>query len=351
MKSTQPRSPSQMWVGRTFVNPVFDYLLIGGGLSLLLVAWIVYLGADQKFLRRFTDPGNLAWFFLLSNAAHFAASTVRLYTKPGTYRSMPFLTYSFPVVCLLVLTVCIAIPGDIGRHLFALYLTWSPYHYAAQAYGLSVMYCYRSGCILNNFDKRLVYWTCLIPFFYNCLSTESAGLRWLLRFVSIEVNNNYAMVAQAVILLRILVVIAPVALFFWVMRSKSGTMPLISILLVVTNSVWWFVFPIHQAFIWATIFHGLQYLAIVIIFHLRDQMAREDNRFPAAFHAIAFYAMCVPLGYAMFQCLPWFYLWSGFGMVESVLLVTAVINIHHFVVDAYIWRLKSSDPNRRIVDA
>jgi hypothetical protein len=28
--------------------------------------------------------------------------------------------------------------------------------------------------------------------------------------------------------------------------------------------------------------------------------------------------------------------------------VTAVINIHHFVVDAYIWRLRR-DPNYRIV--
>ena len=349
--TAETRSPNQVWVGRMFVNPAFDYLVIGGGLSLLVVGWIMYLGSDTTFLQRFTHPGNLAWLFLLSNAAHFAASTVRLYTKPGAYKSLPFLTYSFPAVCLVVLTLCIAVPGNIGRHLFALYLTWSPYHYAAQTYGLSVMYSYRSGCRLESFDKRLLYWICLIPFVYNCLTTESAGLRWLLRMIAIEVDNGSPLLANALIGFRIAALVAPLMLVFKIANSKSGPMPLISLLLIVTNNIWWFIFPAYQAFIWATIFHGVQYLAIVIIFHLRDQMSRENNRFPAAFHAIVFYAMCVPLGYALFQCLPWFYRMFGFGTVESVLLVTAIINIHHFIVDAYIWRLRSSDSNSKIVSS
>ena len=41
----------------------------------------------------------------------------------------------------------------------------------------------------------------------------------------------------------------------------------------------------------------------------------------------------------------------GFGIVQSGLLVTATINIHHFVVDAFIWRLRR-DPNyQTVVDA
>jgi hypothetical protein len=37
--------------------------------------------------------------------------------------------------------------------------------------------------------------------------------------------------------------------------------------------------------------------------------------------------------------------------VQSGLLVTAIINIHHFVVDAFIWKLKR-DPNyETVVDA
>lgn len=54
------------------------------------------------------------------------------------------------------------------------------------------------------------------------------------------------------------------------------------------------------------------------------------------------------LAFLLFQTLPFAYVAMGFGLAESLLLVTAVINIHHFVVDAYIWRLRR-DPNYRIV--
>ncbi len=33
------------------------------------------------------------------------------------------------------------------------------------------------------------------------------------------------------------------------------------------------------------------------------------------------------------------------------MLTVAMINIHHFIVDAVIWRLKKSDGNRDIVDS
>ena len=39
---------------------------------------------------------------------------------------------------------------------------------------------------------------------------------------------------------------------------------------------------------------------------------------------------------------------AGFGLGESMLLVVAVINIHHFIVDRYIWQLRK-DPNYKIV--
>ena len=46
------------------------------------------------------------------------------------------------------------------------------------------------------------------------------------------------------------------------------------------------------------------------------------------------------LGYGLFYCWPHAYVLAGFGLAESMLLVVAIINIHHFVVDAYIWRLR-----------
>jgi hypothetical protein len=33
-----------------------------------------------------------------------------------------------------------------------------------------------------------------------------------------------------------------------------------------------------------------------------------------------------------------------------MILVVATINLHHFIVDAYIWRFRASDSNRGVIE-
>ena len=145
--------------------------------------------------------------------------------------------------------------------------------------------------------------------------------------------------------------LAPLALFVAVWRSSSGPMPLIALLAVVSNGVWFLVLAPLDAFVYATVFHSAQYLAIAIIFHVREQTSRAGNRRGALYHGIWFYGMSLLLGYGVVSCLPLAYVYAGFGRVEAVMLVIAALNLHHFIVDAYVWRLGRSDGNRRIVDS
>ena len=335
-------------VGRTFGPAWLDYLLIGGGLSLLFTG-AVALTRDPA--HPVIGQAALPWFLLLVNAAHFAASTVRLYAKPGSVSALPFLTLGFPLVALALLTISIAEAPRIGRQFQSLYLTWSPYHYAAQAYGLAVMYSYRSGCRLAAGDKKLLWWTSMFPFLYNFVTAPEVGLSWLV---------PHGVLAQAAVAdlrtgvgraLWALALAAPVLLYVKVSRAESGPMPLIGILSVVANGVWFLVLGPLDAFVWATVFHGVQYLAIATIFHVEDRMSVPGNRQGRLFHALGFYGASVVLAYALFNLLPLGFVAAGFGKVESMLMVVAAINVHHFVVDAYIWRLKPSDRNRTIVDA
>ena len=150
--------------------------------------------------------------------------------------------------------------------------------------------------------------------------------------------------------LGVLALVLPLVLFGVVGLTNRRRMPLISLLVIMTNGVWFAVFPLIDGFIWTTVFHGIQYLAIVMIFHVRDRMASPENNHGVVFHAIWFYGMCLCLGYALFNCLPYGYQMLGFGAAESVLLVIAAINIHHFIVDGYIWKLGRGDANRRVVE-
>ena len=340
------RSLAAVLCGRSFVHPIFDYLFIGGGLSLIVTA-IVLADPARGLL---VDAAALPYFILLSNSAHFASSTVRLYTKPGTFQALPFLTIAFPLVMLFLLVVFLCFARFLAQHLLALYLTWSPFHYAAQGYGLALVYAYRSGCQVLPGDKRLLFWTSLLPFFYAFLGDHGSGLHWLL---PASVFQEPLVHAPHSFLMRVLPfasMAAVVLLYLKIARSESGPLPIISVLMLIANAAWWCFLP-YDAFVWATIFHGIQYLGIVTIFHVKDQLGRPDNRRGWLFHVASFYGGSLLLGYGLFSCLPWGFVMMGFGMVESIAVCVAAINIHHFIVDAYIWRLKKGDRNRVIVES
>jgi len=344
--STDSRTVGVALRGRTFGPLAVDYLLIGGGLSLLFTALIVSRGGGAAVL----GYASLPYFLLLSNATHFAASTVRLYSKPGTFQSLPFLTLIFPLVSLLVLTLMIWDPERLGIHFQSLYLTWSPYHYAAQAYGLAVMYSYRSGCMLSAGNKKLLWWVSMFPFLFNFVTAPDVGLSWL---VPENVLAGPAVAAGRVWLGRALwalAVLTPPLLYVTVWRSKSGVMPLISIMAVIANGVWFLVLGPLDAFVWATVFHGIQYLAIVIVFHVKERMSQPGNRHGRTYHALWFYGVSLVLAVGLFNLLPMAYVFAGVGKVQAMLMVVAAINIHHFIVDAYIWRLKRGDGNREIIE-
>src|SRR5215468_7426128 len=101
-----PAPPRTIALGTTFVGPAFDYLLIGGVLS-----WVA---GSILFFGGFNFPDDdpfLWWAILVSNWAHFAASTVRLYTKPDAVKTWPILTLAFPALAVLAVTGAL-IMGD-----------------------------------------------------------------------------------------------------------------------------------------------------------------------------------------------------------------------------------------------
>jgi len=336
-------------IGRSFIHPVFDYFLIGGALSLVVV-WAITLNPQWA---PFTSAQDFQYFILFSNSAHFASSTVRLYTKPGAHghQSFPFLKFVLPFIALALITISVFNEATFGKHFRALYFTWSPYHYAAQAYGLTVMYCYRSGCLLGTTNKRLLWWVAMLPFFYNFATFRGGGLHWL-DFGGWLRNPDAVAVLEHFNSVMPWIAFAAVPLLFWrIWQSERRPMPLIGALMLITNGVWWFIFPPIKAFVWATIFHGVQYLAIIVIFHVKDQMNRPENRHGMLFHALSFYGASLFLGYLLFDWFPRAYMLAGVAATTAVFMTVAAINLHHFIVDSFIWRLKKSDNNRGIVDA
>ncbi len=117
-------------------------------------------------------------------------------------------------------------------------------------------------------------------------------------------------------------------------------MPLISWLLLAMNGLWWVTLSYGDAWFWATIFHSLQYIVIVVIVHSNDMMKKPGNTRSGIFHVTSFYFMSMLLGMFLFLVWPWMYVFAGFELEAAILMTVATINLHHFIVDGYIWRSK-----------
>ena len=337
MIAAEPQ-PGLLAQPRFFVHPAFDYLIIAGGLSLAFAVGMATLSLDV------TLRGALTTLFIVANGAHFAASTMRLYTRPGVIQAQPLLSLALPLVALLIVTAAITLPEPLGLLFVATYLVWSPYHYSAQAYGLAVMYGYRAGTPLGHDEKRAIRAACLLPFVWTLLQPQG-GLASVLRAWQVSapapVDDIRGVISHA---LASITLFAPFGLALWLRLRRAVALPLISLITIGSNAIWWTFFNILDAFMWVTVFHGLQYLGIVTIFHVKDRMRRVENAHGRAWHVATFYGACVVLGYVLFEMWPSVYAWAGYDLTRSALMVTAAINLHHFIVDAYIWRLRR-DPN------
>lgn len=324
-------------IGNTFINPPLDYILIGGAWSLVVCAYLIFrpvsaLGFDL----------DMMWpVMLLANSSHFAASTVRLYSKPEFYREFSFLTFVFPALCFLVLGICIAFPSTLGKYLQLTYLLWSPFHYAKQIYGLSLMYTFRSGVKPDNKEKQLIYWVCMVPFVFAILAQAPSFLVLATSpdlLEALPVLNGVSPAATS--LLLPLIFIAPTFLFVGMWRAKGRPLPLIVPLMMITNGIWWSIMPFLEAFVISTIAHSIQYLAIMLVYHVREQTANGQSEHGWFYHAAKFYGACILLGYALFNLWPYIFVFMGASYAQSAILCIAMINLHHFIVDGYVWRLR-----------
>jgi hypothetical protein len=136
-----------------------------------------------------------------------------------------------------------------GPYLQALYLTWSPFHYAAQAYGIAVMYSYRSGCELTLGNKKLLWWIAVIPFVRVLLqSTDKHFLWWFMPDSTAIADAPWSQSFEfAATVLGGLALLLPWVVYMWVWKTHGKPMPLISLLAVVANGIWFIVFSHYDA--------------------------------------------------------------------------------------------------------
>jgi tetratricopeptide (TPR) repeat protein len=334
-----PLSAQNPWIYRPWID-----LVIGCGAwsaPLLLLAFY----ATTTYSRAWT----VGFYFLalLCNYPHFMATVYRAYhtrTEFAKYR-----IFTVHIALLLALAGVIAhLWYPLLPWIFTLYICWSPWHYTGQNFGLLMMFARRSGLAPSSGERNAIQLSFLASFLLLMLSfhTGASGDALIL---SLGLPAKFTLPARAAL-----------ALFFiaacgWALISMARRSTLRAIVAPLTLAVTqflWFLLPAMIEFFSGhevpqtryssgllAVLHSAQYLWITSYYQAREARERGDTSWKFSRYLLTLVAG----GIALFIPGPWIasrIFHADFA--ASFLTFTALVNIHHFLLDGALWKLRDS---------
>jgi tetratricopeptide (TPR) repeat protein len=338
---------SSPWV----YTPWLD-LLVGCG------AWSAPLLALALLM---TPAHSHAWamaFYLLAvvfNYPHFMATIYRAYHTRADFEKYKFVTLHVTLLLLLTGVVMHASPRFFPW-LFTLYICWSPWHYSGQNYGLLMMFARRSGAEITPRERRWLRGAFVASYLMLLASFETGGSTDPL-ILSLGLPPKFTLP------LRLAFGVAFMVFTFLGFRRLIRTMgaqALVAPLTLAFTQFLWFVLPTllelnsvsqvpqtrYSSGILAVL-HSAQYIWITSYYQRREALAAGQK----SWHIAMYFATLVAGGIALFIPGPWLvsYLFH-YDFTTSFLIFVSLVNIHHFILDAKLWKLRDKRVAALLVD-
>lgn len=339
-------------------------LLLGCGVAYALVLAVVMVLDDAA--RTYLPMTALTFALLFTSTPHYGATLLRVYDQRSSRRRYAVFAVGLTAV-LLVAFVVSCYWHDLGSAFVTLYLNWSPWHYAGQNFGIALMFLHRRGVPVSPRAKRWLYTSFLLSFFVVFLKTNGSSpvalydgvqaastenaFAPIYRLIPLGIPRNVQLPMLAIALVGYLVATIGALIQFgrggrW--RELGPTT-----LIIFTQSLW-FTLPTifrtfgiledHVAFAsehhtysfrLIAIGHAVQYLWITAYYAKREPNARTIPR-----HLV----LCL-----LASCIVWYV--PALLLAPASLgapaygdglafLIAALVNVHHFILDGAIWKLR-----------
>lgn len=337
------QKPSQHSPGAVpwLYNPLLD-LIVGCGawsIPLLLLSYSAAASSRRGW--------SLAFYALalVFNYPHYMATIYRAYHRAEDFQKYRFFTVYTTAVILLTALVSHFWLGMLPW-LMTLYMTWSPWHYSGQNYGLFMMFARRAGAGLSKAEHHALYGAFITSYLVLFLSFHTGASSDPL-FISLGVPSFWGRCGQMVLSA---IFVALSAYGGSALLRQIGWRKLLPCLTLFSSQVLWFLIPaaialFHGAGIaqsrYSTgvlaVMHSAQYLWITSYYARREAQAAQRG----SWRPFAYFAVLVAGGIALFVPGPW--LASKVfhhDFTASFLIFTALVNLHHFILDGAIWKLR-----------
>ncbi len=347
---------SSYWV----FGPAPDLLLGCGLLYVLIYAAYAFAGAEL----RAGEPALMMPLLLtLVSYSHYGGTLLRVYEHAADRRRYSIFSVFLTGVLMLCFTGGLRFPV-VAIWLVSIYFTWSPWHYTGQNYGLALMFLRRRGVEVRPGTKRLLHTSFVLSFLVTFLAlhvqpVESApGDGLLFAYGASEVALRSLGLPRSFTDLAL-----PAAAIGWALTlataiglllREAKLRVLLPTLLLGLLQVPWFVAPYGVGYfypdigvdplrpsslvyyaLWAALAHAAQYLWITSYY---ARASRGWHGYPNYFGkvllaGVAIWTLPAILGSS-----------TSFRHIELpglFLLIAATVNLHHFVLDGAIWKLRS----------
>lgn len=328
-------------------GPRVDYLC-AGSLTFLIFLPLLALNVttpNPAFVNTLVILGNV-----LVNSPHYAATYYRVYRGKARILAYPVEAVVAPAILILVAAACFIFPTSLTPWVAFAYLTTSGYHYAGQTYGVSMIFLGKSGARLTMLQKRILRAPIYAAYVYSVIKLNVAGSQpsRVLETVVPTLNVPATVLTGAGVVVGVAVVMF-LALNLWFYRRNRRGLPPIVNTMVAAHVVWFTMtqFPLLIAFV--PFLHCLQYLLVTAFFDFKEQRAQKTGpelSLAGYFKSTMFfryYATQIAIGLGLFIFLPFVLTSAGAGPKALVVAVVfSILNLHHFILDGAIWKLRSS---------
>ncbi|HVU17884.1 MAG TPA: tetratricopeptide repeat protein [Candidatus Didemnitutus sp.] len=342
MKSrTKASAPSS---SRWIFNPALDLLVGCGAWSLPLLAVMFYLSRSQAIAVSF------AFYFLgvFCNQPHYMATIYRAYRTRGDFHKYRFFTVYVSVFVLLTVVVVHLAPG-LFPWLLTFYLTWSPWHYTGQNFGIAMMLARRAGAQPSRLDRNFIWWSYFASYAAWFLALHNTGTPSQATLVILPIPAEVARIG--IMFFLALYLVAGAFGHLRLVRTVGWSAMAGPLTLFVTQFLWFLLpevlhettamdFPPTYASAGILAFmHCAQYLWITTYYARRESDA--DSAGTHSFRPWRYYFILIVGGIALFIPGPWIASRVfGHDLVESFFIFAALVNLHHFILDGAIWKLR-----------
>jgi tetratricopeptide (TPR) repeat protein len=282
---------------------------------------------------------------LLLNCPHFMATIYRAYHSYDQFAKYRFYTV---YVTLLFLGAGLAAHFwyPLLPWVFTLFICWSPWHYSSQNYGLLMMFSGRAGVSPSQSERQalqLAFVASYLMLLFNFHTGASADPLVL----SLGLPAKFTIPVQGALALFFL---GAAGLALTSMARSSSWKAILPCVILVTTQILWFLLPVAME-LWSgspvpqiryssgvlAVLHSAQYLWFTSYYQSKEARAAGKNSWTLA----GYFLILVAGGIALFIPGPW--LASRFfhqDFAVSLLIFTAVVNLHHFALEGAVWKLR-----------